>query len=78
MDFKVRYFSKEIICYFVVAGTFIPIAMFIKSFKLGYWFNIGATMVVCMGIYGVYLLVTKDPLADTALKILKKQTRKRE
>jgi O-antigen/teichoic acid export membrane protein len=73
MKIKVTYFSKEIIRYFLLAIIFIPIAIVVKSLDHGYWFNISVTMLSCMGIYGVFLIITKDPLTDILLGILKRK-----
>lgn len=70
---KANFFSKEIVRYFFVSLIFIPIALIVKGVGLGYWFNIIATVVLCIGVYGVFLLVTKDPLLDIALGILKRK-----
>ena len=68
-----RMFDKKIIQYFIVAALFIPISLVVRSFGLGYWFNIVVTMILCMGLYGGFLLVTKDPLLDMALGIIKRK-----
>lgn len=73
MKIKVSYFSKEIIRYLLVATIFIPIAVIVKNFDYGYWFNIVVTMIVCMSVYGVFLFVTKDPLLDIVFAILKRK-----
>ena len=72
-NIKVKFFDKTIICYFLVAATFIPIGFLVKSFGMGYWFNIIATMLICMSVYGGFLLFTKDPLLDILLGILKRK-----
>lgn len=70
---EVKFFKKEIVRYLIVGAIFIPIALLIRSFGLGHWFNIIATVVVCCGLYGVFLLITKDPLIDIVLGILKRK-----
>ncbi|BCI59799.1 oligosaccharide flippase family protein [Solibaculum mannosilyticum] len=59
----IRYnlFSKRICGYFVVSALFIPISLGIRALNLGMWANIAIIMVVCCGVYGGYLLTTKDP-----------------
>ncbi|MBQ7233686.1 MAG: oligosaccharide flippase family protein [Bacillales bacterium] len=74
VNMKVRFFCKPIIRYFVVAATFIPIALIVKSIGMGYWFNIIVIVAICVGVYGILLLVTKDPLLDIILGVLKRKT----
>jgi O-antigen/teichoic acid export membrane protein len=72
---KPRFFDKHIISYFGVALTFIPISIGVKMLGKGDWFNIIVTMVLCISVYGMFLLITKDPLVDTVLKrILRKKS----
>ncbi len=73
VDIETRFFGKEIIRYFLVAATFIPVSILVRSFGLGFWFNIIVTVIACVGIYGVFLLVTKDPLINIALGIVKRK-----
>lgn len=73
VDIETRFLGKEIIRYFLVAATFIPVSILVRSFGLGFWFNIIVTVIVCVGIYGVFLLVTKDPLINIALGIVKRK-----
>ena len=73
VDIETRFFGKEIIRYFLVAATFIPVSILVRSFGIGFWFNIIVTVIACVGIYGVFLLVTKDPLINIALGIVKRK-----
>lgn len=73
VNIEVKFFNKEIIRYFLVTTIFIPVVFLVKSLGLGYWFNIIVTVIVCVGIYGVFLLVTKDPLIQIALGIVKRK-----
>lgn len=73
VEIKTQFFSKQIIYYFLVALMFVPIALVVKSLGYGYWFNIIVTVLLCMGIYGLFLLLTKDPLLDIVLGILKRK-----
>ena len=68
LDLKGIFMTKEIRRYFLVAGMFIPIALGINLLHLGYIWNIALEVVLCVGIYGIYLFVTKDPLIEVVLK----------
>lgn len=61
------FFTKEIRRYFFIAFTFIPVSILINMLELGFLFNIIAEMIICVGIYGGYMLYTKDPLLDVVL-----------
>lgn len=74
-NIKTKFFSSEIIKYFLVAILFVPLSFLIRTLGLGEWFNIIATMVVCIGFYGAFLIITKDPLFDIMLGILKRGKR---
>lgn len=73
VNIETKFFGKEIVRYFLVAALFIPVAILVRSLGFGFWFNILVTVVLCVGIYGVFLLVTKDPLINIALGILKRK-----
>ena len=73
VDVKVRFMPKTIVRYLVVSITFIPVSCVVKMLGFGYWFNIVVTMIVCVAIYGVFLVVTKDPLINFVFKILKRK-----
>ncbi len=64
------FFPREIRRYYYVASTFIPIAILVNLLKLGYIWNIVIEVIVCMGIYGVFLLVSKDPVVEVVMKKL--------
>ncbi len=70
---KTRFLSKEIMRYFLVALLFIPISFLIKVIGMGYWFNIIATILTCISLYGVFLCVTKDPLLDVVLNMIRRK-----
>lgn len=73
VNIKTSFFSKKIVRYFLVSASFIPITLAVKSLGLGYYFNIFVSVLLCVGVYGVFLLVTKDPLLDIVLGILKRK-----
>ena len=73
VDMQVKFMPKAIVRYLVVSATFIPVSVGVKMLGLGYWFNIIATMIICVIIYGVFLFVTKDKLFDTVLGVLKRK-----
>jgi hypothetical protein len=56
-----------------VSALFIPVTIVVKLLGFGYWFNIIAIIIVCVAIYGVFLLVTKDPLVDVVFNILRRK-----
>ncbi len=64
------FFPKEIRRYYYVAATFIPVSIVVNLLDLGFIFNIIIEMAVCMGIYGGYMLLSKDPLTEVVLKKL--------
>ena len=67
LKIKCNFWGWETIRYFVVSLTFIPIAFLIKSFHMGYWFNIITIVIMCVSVYGVFLLFTKDPLIELTI-----------
>lgn len=68
----VQLLNKEVVQYMLVAATFIPIALLVKSINFGYFFNIVVTMILCVVVYGAFLIIKKDPLINVAFKILNK------
>ncbi|WMJ23071.1 oligosaccharide flippase family protein [Paludicola sp. MB14-C6] len=60
LQLNYKLLSKEIIGYIVVSLTFFPISWVIRGLSLGLWPTIIIVMIICSGIYGLYLLVTKD------------------
>lgn len=62
MGIRYGFFSKRMIGYYLASFTFIPVAMIVKSFSFGYFMNAFLIVPICMGIYGIYLIITKDPL----------------
>ena len=67
MNMKCNFFSKDIIGYLMVSLTFIPIAVMVKLLKLNYWLNIGIIVTACVLVYGIFLLLKKDPLVSVVL-----------
>lgn len=66
-------FTKEIAKYLLVAATFIPVSLGVNMLNLGFVFNIIFEIVICVGIYGGYLLYTKDSLVGVILNKLHKK-----
>lgn len=62
MDVRYDFFSKRMLGYYGAALLFIPVALVVKSLSLGYFINILLIVPACMLIYGIYLLLSKDPL----------------
>lgn len=73
LQLKNIFFTKEIKKYFLVSLTFIPVSIGINMLNLGFIFNIIAEVVICVGIYGGYLLYTKDPLVKVILNKIHKK-----
>ena len=67
LNIKCRFFCKEIVRYVLVSSTFIGVAIIVNSFHLHNFINICIEVPVCMGIYGIFMLKTKDPLIDRIL-----------
>lgn len=59
--------TKEIVGYFVTAMCFIPISIGVNLLNLGYIWNIVIEIVLCVVVYGFYMLYTKDPLVEIVL-----------
>ena len=66
--------SKQIRNYLFVSMLFIPISLFIRIFQMNYFMNILLIMVLCIGLYGVFLLVSKDPLLEIVLTKFKRRS----
>ena len=73
LKIKLKFFSWEILRYFVVSFLFIPITYAVKALNYGYWFNILVSITLCVTVYGIFMLITKDPLVQIiANKIMRK------
>lgn len=72
-NIEARFFGKEIVRYFGVSAVFIPISVLVRMLGFGYWFNIIVIVTICVIIYGIFLLITKDPLVDIVLGVLKRK-----
>lgn len=64
------FLSKQVLGYAIVCMLFIPIALLIKSFALGYFVNIVLIMSICILLYGIFLWIRKDPMLDIVCKKL--------
>lgn len=67
------FLTKEIRRYFLISFLFIPVAIGINMLKVGFVFNIISEIIICVGIYGVYMFYTKDPLFEMILGKLQKR-----
>lgn len=66
------FITKKIIGYFMIAACFIPISIGVNLLNLGYIWNIVIEMTLCIGIYGLYMFYTKDPLVEIVLSKFKR------
>lgn len=60
MNIKVPIITKQNITYLGLSLCFIPISYVVKKINLGFYANIIVIMALCMGLYGVVLLLKKD------------------
>lgn len=60
MNIKVPIITKQNATYFGLSLCFIPISYIVKKIDLGFYANIVVIMALCMGLYGVVLLLKKD------------------
>ncbi len=72
LGIKCKFFSKQICGYFLAAFSFIPVSFFVKLQSRGYIWNIVLEMIICISIYSIYLIYTKDPLVKYIIKKFKK------
>lgn len=72
LDIKCNFLSKEVKRYFCISLFFIPVAIGVNFLQLGYIWNIVLEMVICITLYGGFMLYTKDPL----LKIIWSKVKK--
>lgn len=68
LDLKGIFITKEIIGYFIIGICFIPISIGVNLLHLGYIWNIVIEIVLCVGLYGFYMIYTKDPLLDVVFR----------
>ena len=50
LKIKLKFFSWEILRYFVVSFLFIPITYAVKVLNYGYWFNILVSITLCVTV----------------------------
>lgn len=67
LQMKCVLFTKEILGYLLVSGSFLIVAYIVNRLKLHYLVNIIIEVPVCILIYGIYIFVTKDPVLDNIL-----------
>ena len=76
LNIKFGYFSsKRIVGYLLISFLFYPISLVVKLFHFGYMLNIIILVPLCITIYGVYLLLTKDPILSTVYDKISKKRR---
>ena len=61
------FLTKQIIGYFLISSSFILVSLCINYFNLGYVWNIALEIIICISIYAVYMIMTKDPLVKMLL-----------
>ena len=61
------FLTKQIIGYFLISSSFILVSLCINYFNLGYVWNIALEIIICISIYAVYMVMTKDPLVKMLL-----------
>lgn len=67
-----NFFSRQIIGYFFISFLFIPISFIVHAFPIGTIGHIAFTIILCVCLYGAYLLYRRDPILDIIFKKLKK------
>lgn len=61
MHFTVPIFTKQNIWYLLLSLSFLPISWAVRKIDFGFYGNMGIIMVLCAGLYGLVLLLKKDP-----------------
>ncbi|MEG0346287.1 MAG: oligosaccharide flippase family protein [Erysipelotrichaceae bacterium] len=60
LDLNFRLITKNIVGYLLVSALFIPISILVHSFNLGYILNMIIIISICVPIFIIYLVITKD------------------
>lgn len=67
MQVNFGFFNRRIWGYVIVSLLFVPISLGIRLLRLGNMANIVMIVVLCAGLYGVYMIVSKDPMLVSLL-----------
>lgn len=78
MNIKVPIITKQNITYLGLSLCFIPISYIVKRIDLGFYANIVVIMALCMGLYGVVLLLKKDESIYIIINKLKNKLNKEQ
>lgn len=73
LNIKCNFFEKKVLRYFAVSALFIPVSMGIRLLSDNNWINIIFTVVSCVGVYAVFMFVTKDPLVELVLNRIRRK-----
>lgn len=69
-DLQYQLFPKRVIGYFIVAALFIPLGYGVKMFHFNTLITTGVTIMLCMLLYGTYMIATKDAMIAIIAKKL--------
>lgn len=72
------FISKKSISYFGLSVLFIPVAFIIKKINFGFYINILAIIVLCIGLYIIGLKMLKDENLELILEKVKNIVRRRK
>ena len=73
MKINYKLFTKQNILYMGLSLMFIPISLLIRCFNLNFYINILLIMILCIGFYGIGLLIVKDENVNLILRKLRKR-----
>ena len=73
MKINYKLFTKQNILYMGLSLMFIPISLLIRCFNLNFFINILLIMILCIGFYGIGLLIVKDENVNLILRKLRKR-----
>lgn len=73
---KYQLLTKRVIGYFIVSLMFLPIGWKVRALGLSMWPTIIIVMVICVVLYGTYLVITKDSFLFEMLNKLKSKVKK--
>lgn len=71
LHLEIPLITKKTVCYFIVCLTFIPITYIISLFGFSLYVHVLFTVCACMGVYGMYLLYTRDEILFIFLRKFK-------
>ena len=70
LNINLGFFSKKIRGYFLISALFIPIALAINLMQLGFIWSMAIIICICISMYGVFLIKTKDPILGLLINLL--------